>query len=85
MDWVLKILREIVLFGACAVFTATVGLIVVDQFVMPRYVRQGVQVAVPDLIGLTPAQARARLRGKGLRMKEKDPRWDARYAAVCFT
>ncbi len=77
MDWVLKILREIVLFGACAVFTATVGLIVVDQFVMPRYVRQGVQVAVPDLIGLTPAQARARLRGKGLRMKEKDTRWDA--------
>ncbi|MDP6038570.1 MAG: PASTA domain-containing protein, partial [Candidatus Latescibacteria bacterium] len=70
-------MREIVLFGACAVFTATVGLIVVDQFVMPRYVRQGVQVAVPDLIGLTPAQARARLRGKGLRMKEKDPRWDA--------
>lgn len=77
MDWVLKILREIVLFGACAMFTATVGLIVVDQFVMPRYVRQGVQVAVPDLIGLTPAQARARLRGKGLRIKEREPRWDA--------
>lgn len=77
MDWVLKILREIILFGACAVFTATVGLIVVDQFVMPRYVRQGVQVTVPDLVGLTPVQARARLRGKGLRMKEKDPRWDA--------
>lgn len=76
MDWMKKILREIIVFGACAVFTATVGLIVVDQVVMPRYVRQHVQVTVPDLVGLTPAQARGRLRNKTLRMKLQDPRWD---------
>lgn len=77
MDWVKKILREVVLFGACAVFTGIVGLVVLDQFVMPKFVRQGMQISVPDLIGLTPQQARARLSGKGLNMKQQEPRWDA--------
>jgi len=76
MDWIKRIFREVILFGACAVFTATVGLIVIDQVVMPRYVRQHVQVTVPDLVGLTPGQARGRLRNKGLRVKLQDPRWD---------
>lgn len=77
MDWVKKILREVVLFGACAVFTGIVGLVVLDQVIMPRFVRQGVQVSVPDLVGLKPAQARARLSGKALNMKQQEPRWDA--------
>lgn len=77
MDWVKKILRELVLFGACAAFTGIVGLIVIDQIVMPKFVRQGVQVSVPDLIGLTPAQARARLSSKALNLKQREPRWDA--------
>ncbi len=77
MNLVPKILREMALFGACAIFVATVGLIVADQIAMPRYVRQSVEVAVPDLIGLTPSQARARLQDEGLHMKEREPRWDA--------
>ena len=77
MNLALKILREIALFGVCAIFTAIIGLIVVDQIAMPIYVRQGVEVAVPDLIGLTPSQAQARLQDKSLRMKEREPRWDA--------
>ena len=76
MNLPLKILREIALFGACATITAIIGLIVIDQIVMPVYVRQGVEVSVPDLIGLTPSQAQARLQDKGLRMKEREPRWD---------
>ena len=76
MNLALKILREIALFGVCAIITAIIGLIVVDQIVMPVYVRQGDEVAVPDLIGLTPSQAQARLQDKGLRLKEREPRWD---------
>ena len=81
MNLPLKILREIALFGMCAIFTAIIGLIVVNQFVMPIYVRQGVEVSVPDLIGLTPSQALARLQDKGLRLKEREPRWDASVPA----
>lgn len=77
MDLFKKILREVVLFGACALFTGIVGLIVIDQIVMPKFVRQGVQVSVPDLVGLTPQQARARLSSKALNMKQREPRWDA--------
>ena len=40
MDLVRKILREAALFCACAIFVAGVGLIIMDQIVMPRYVRQ---------------------------------------------
>ena len=81
MNLPLKILREIALFGVCAIITAIIGLIVVDQIVMPFYVRQGDEVAVPDLIGLTPSQAQARLQDKGLRLKEREPRWDASVPA----
>jgi beta-lactam-binding protein with PASTA domain len=77
MDYLKKILRELILFGACAVFTGIVGLIVLDQVVMPRFVRQNVQVSVPDLVGLTAEQARARLSNKALNMKQREPRWDA--------
>lgn len=81
MHWSVKILREGALFIACAVFTAITGLIVIDQFVMPRFVRQSVQIAVPDLVGLTPAQAKARLASQGLRFKEETARWDAQVPA----
>ena len=65
MDLVRKILREIALFGACALSVAIVGLIAVDQLVMPRYVRQGVEVPVPDLIGLTPLAGACAIAGRG--------------------
>ena len=81
MDLVRKILREAALFCACAIFVAGVGLIIMDQIVMPCYVRQGVEVTVPDLKGLTPEQARARLQAEGLHMKEREPRWDASMPA----
>ena len=81
MDLPLKVLREIALFAACAIFTAIIGLIVVDQIAMPIYVRQGVEVAVPNLTGLTPPQAQTQLQDKGLRMKEREPRWDASVPA----
>lgn len=81
MHWAIKILRETALFIACAIFMAIVGLIVMDQFVMPRFVRQSVQITVPDLVGLTQAQARARLAGQGLRFSEEAARWDAQVPA----
>jgi len=71
------IVREVVLFVACAFFTATVGLIVVDTVIMPRLVRKGQQVSVPDIVDLTPAQARQKLSRHGLRLKLEEPRWDA--------
>jgi eukaryotic-like serine/threonine-protein kinase len=77
MFWLKKILGELILFGVCAVFVGIVGLVVLDQVVMPQFVRQGIEVTVPDLEGLTPAEARARLSGKGLNMKQAEARWDA--------
>jgi len=77
MDWVKKILREFALIGACAIFSGVVGLVVLDQVIMPRFVRQGIQVTVPDLVGLKPGQARARLSNKALNMRQQEPRWDA--------
>ena len=74
------IFREIVLFGVCAFFTGAVGLIVVDTVVMPRLVRKGKQVEVPYVVDLTPAQARSRLGRRGLRIKVREPRWDATVA-----
>ena len=70
------VLREVILFVACAIFTGTVGLIVVDTIVMPRLVRKGKQVEVPNVVELKPDQARVRLRKRGLHMKTRNPRWD---------
>ncbi|MCZ6635784.1 MAG: PASTA domain-containing protein [bacterium] len=70
------VLREVTLFVACAIFTGTVGLIVVDTIVMPRLVRKGQQVEVPNVVELRSDQARVRLRRRGLHMKTRDPRWD---------
>ncbi len=68
--------REVVLFIACAVFTGAAGLILVDSWLMPRFVRKGQQIKVPDVIDQTPAQARQLLARKGLRLKLREPRWD---------
>lgn len=68
--------REVVLFIACAVFTGAVGLILLDSWLMPRYVRKGQQIEVPNLIDRTPVQARLLLARKGLRLKLREPRWD---------
>ena len=72
-----SILREVVLFGACGIFVATLGLILVDTVIMPRIVRKGIQVEVPDIIDLAPNQARQKLGRRGLRLKLQEPRWDA--------
>jgi len=68
--------REIVLFIACAMFTGAVGLILLDSWLMPKYVRKGQQIEVPDVMDRTPDQARRLLAKKGLRLKLRDPRWD---------
>lgn len=81
MELFKKILRESILFITCGIFVATLGLIVVDQIIMPRFVRQGIQVTVPDLIGLSSTQARARLASYGLNLTEQDPRWDPKVPA----
>ncbi len=73
-----NIAREILLFGACAIFTGTVGILVVDAVIMPRYVRKGEQIEVPRLVDLTPDQARRALAKKGLRMRLHNSRWDTR-------
>ena len=73
-----NIAREMLLFGACAIFTGTVGILVVDAVIMPRYVRKGEQIEVPRLVDLTPDQARRALAKKGLRMRLHNSRWDTR-------
>ncbi len=72
-----SVLREVVLFIACGIFTGTVGLLVVDTVVMPQVVRKDLQVEVPDIVDLTPEQARVKLARRGLRLKLQEPRWDA--------
>ena len=71
-------LREVALFAICAIFTGTVGLILLDMVIMPNLVRKGMQVEVPDLVDLTPSQARKKLSRYGLRLRMQDPRWDDR-------
>ena len=71
-----SVVREVILFAACAVFTGTVGLVLLDVVIMPRIVRKGQQVEVPDIVELTPQQARRKLAGRGLRLKLQEPRWD---------
>ncbi len=68
--------REVVLFIACAVFMGAVGLILLDSWLMPEYVRKGQQIEVPDVVDRTPEQARRLLARKGLRLKLREPRWD---------
>ena len=70
--------REILLFVACAIFTGTIGMLVVDSVIMPRYIRKGEQIEVPGIVDLTPGQARRALSKKGLRMRLQNPRWDTR-------
>ena len=70
------LLREVVLFVACAIFTATVGMIVLDTIVMPHLVRKGEQVEVPDIVDLAPDHARQKLARYGLRLNLQDARWD---------
>jgi eukaryotic-like serine/threonine-protein kinase len=70
--------REVLLFIACAIFTGTVGLLVADTVILPRYIRKGEQIEVPQVTDLTPDQARRALSKKGLRMRLQNPRWDTR-------
>ena len=70
--------REVLLFVACAIFTGTVGLLVADTIILPRYIRKGEQTEVPSVVDQTPARARRTLAKKGLRMRLQNPRWDTR-------
>jgi serine/threonine-protein kinase len=69
-------LREIVMFLACAVFTGTLGLILLDTVIMPHLVRRHIQVEVPDIVDLSPRQARSRLARYGLRLRTGEARHD---------
>jgi beta-lactam-binding protein with PASTA domain len=69
--------RQVLLFVACAIFTGTVGLLVADTVLLPRFIRKGEQIEVPSVVDLSPAQARRALSRKGLRMHLQNPRWDA--------
>ena len=66
------------MFIACAIFTGTVGLLVADTVILPNYIRKGEQIEVPDVVDLTPDQARRALARNGLRMRLQNPRWDTR-------
>ena len=78
MERLRNIGRELLLFIACAVFTGTVGLLVADTVILPKYIRKGEQIEVLNVIDLTPDQARRALAKKGLRMRLQNPRWDTR-------
>ena len=75
-----RILREAALFAGCAVLTGTVALILLDRFIMPRLVRAGQRVEVPDIVDLAPEDASRALSQRGLRLKLQQPRWDASIA-----
>jgi serine/threonine-protein kinase len=66
------------LFLACAIFTGTVGLLVADTVLLPRFVRKGEQIEVPSVVDLSPDQARRALAKRGLRMRLQKSRWDTR-------
>ena len=70
--------REALLFIACAVFTGTVGLLIADTVILPNYIRKGEQIEVPEIVDLTPDQARRGLAKRGLRLRLQNPRWDTR-------
>ncbi|SVD07191.1 uncharacterized protein METZ01_LOCUS360045, partial [marine metagenome] len=61
--------RQGLLFLACAIFTGTVGLLVADTVLLPRFVRKGEQIEVPSVVDLSPDQARRALAKRGLRMR----------------
>ena len=64
----------------CAVLTGIVGLILLDRFIMPRLVRAGQRVEVPDIVNLTPEDAGRSLSRRGLRLKLQPARWDTSVA-----
>lgn len=78
LDRLKNIGREVLVFTACAIFTATVGLLLADTVLMPRYIRKGEEIAVPSVVDLSPEQARRALSRKGLRMRLQNSRWDTR-------
>ena len=70
--------RQILLFVACAIFTGTVGLLVADTVILPRFIMKGQQIKVPSVVDLSPDQARRALAKMGLRMRLQKSRWDTR-------
>ena len=75
-----SLFREVVLFAACAVFTGTAGLILLDSVIMPRVVRKGQQVQVPNIVDMAPRRASRTLARYGLILKVQPARWDTRIA-----
>ncbi len=75
-----RFLREAALFAGCAVLTGVVGLILLDRFIMPRLVRAGQRVEVPDIVNLKPEDAGRALSQRGLRLKLQPARWDTSIA-----
>ena len=75
-----RFLREAALFMGCAVLTGVVGLVLLDRFIMPRLVRAGQRVEVPDIVNLTPEDAGHALSRRGLRLKLQPARWDTSIA-----
>jgi serine/threonine-protein kinase len=70
--------RQVLLFLACAIFTGTVGLLVADTVLLPRFIRKGEQIEVPSVVDLSPDQARRAFAKRGLRMRQQKSRWDTR-------
>lgn len=68
------------LFAGCAVLTGIVGLVLLDRFIMPRLVRTGQRVEVPDIVNLTPEDAGRALSRRGLRLKLRPALWDSSVA-----
>jgi len=69
-------LRAISTLGALAVLAFATGLVVFNNFVMPRLIHGVGQVTVPDLTNLTVEQAEQALRPFGLQVSRAGERFD---------
>ena len=58
--------REVLLFGVCASASLVIGVLVMDQIVMPATVGKGDVIEVPDVVGLSLRDAKRMLTAWGL-------------------
>jgi serine/threonine-protein kinase len=71
-------LIKYLLFGIVGMFFL---LVLLDKVVMPWYVKLGAVETVPNVVGMTFAEAEKRLEKLGFDVKKGEPRFDDRYPA----
>lgn len=71
-------LIKYLLFGIVGMFFL---LVLLDKVIMPWYVKLGAVETVPNVVGMTFAEAEKRLEKLGFDVKKGEPRFDDRYPA----